>query len=246
MFGQQPRPQMHADRLDSGYRSQARRYRSKQQRPCDLCRQRKTQCKIPESGGACELCERLAHSCTFVLQPLSKKRGRPPETQSDSVQQSGILPEFDACNSESMAIDVGNFENRELQFNVDVDSQIPVSDQLSFLGQRSEAQNGGAVDWSYLSFPISEKIDCSSSVVRVTNPVKQLLLTTIMIFQAGYQQPVMAHLRDCSCFKPGQSKYMNSVRSNFRLMGRVPKQVMKIQRRYERWCPKIYHWKDTH
>ena len=158
MFGQQPRPQMRADRPESGYRSQARRYRSKQQRPCDLCRQRKTQCKIPESGGACELCDRLAHSCTFVLQPLSKKRGRPPEPQSDSAQQSGIQSEFDAYNSESMAMDAGSFENREIQFDIDVDSHIPVSDQLSFLAQRSEAQNA-AVDWSYLSFPISEKID---------------------------------------------------------------------------------------
>lgn len=57
-----------------------------------------------------------------------------------------------------MAIDAGSFENRELQFDIDVDSHIPVSDQLSFLAQRSEAQNA-AVDWSYLSFPISEKID---------------------------------------------------------------------------------------
>ena len=165
MFGQQSLSHMHADMPDPVYRSQARRYRSKQQRPCDLCRQRKTQCKIPDSGGACELCEKLSHSCKFVLQPLSKKRGRPPETQSDSAQQRSIQSKFVAYNGDPMAIDVSNFESTELQFDIDVDSHImpPVSDQLPFLGQRSEAQ-GGAVDWSYLNFPISEKTDCSSIV----------------------------------------------------------------------------------
>jgi len=165
MSSQQPLSHMRADRPDPVYRSQARRYRSKQQRPCDLCRQRKTQCKIPDSGGACELCDKLSHSCTFVLQPLSKKRGRPPETQSESAQQRGIQSEFDAYNGDSMAIDVGTFENTELQFDIDVDSHMmpPVPDQLSFLGQRSEAQ-AGAIDWSYLNFPISEKIDSSSSL----------------------------------------------------------------------------------
>jgi hypothetical protein len=165
MFGQQPQSHMRLDRPDPVYRSQARRYRSKRQRPCDLCRQRKTQCKIPDSGGACELCDKLSQSCTFVLQPLSKKRGRPPETQSDSAQQRGIQSEFDAYNGDPMSIDVGTFENTELQFDIDVDSHTmpSVSDQLSFLGQRAEAQAGG-IDWSYLNFPISEKIDCSSSV----------------------------------------------------------------------------------
>ena len=165
MFGQQPLSHMRPDRPDPVYRSQARRYRSKRQRPCDLCRQRKTQCKIPDSGGACELCDKLSQSCTFVLQPLSKKRGRPPETQSDSTQQRGMQSEFDAYNGDPMSIDVGTFENTELQFDIDVDSHTmpPVSDQLSFLGQRAEAQAGG-IDWSYLNFPISEKIDCSSSL----------------------------------------------------------------------------------
>lgn len=165
MFGQQPLSHMHADRLDPVYRSQARRYRSKQQRPCDLCRQRKTHCKIPDSSGACELCDRLSRNCTFVLQPVSKKRGLPPETQSDSVQQRGIRSEFDAYNGDPMTIDVGTFDHTELQCDIDVDSHLipPMSDQLSILGQRSEAQ-AGAVDWSYLNFPISEKINCSSGV----------------------------------------------------------------------------------
>jgi hypothetical protein len=164
MFGQQPLSHMRPDRPEPVYRSQARKYRSKRQRPCDLCRQRKTQCKIPDSGGACELCDKLSHSCTFVLQPLSKERGRPPETQANSAQQRGIRSEFDAYSGDPMAIDIGTFENTELQFDIDVDPHTmpPVSDQLSFLGQRSVVQ-ASAIDWSYLNFPISENIDSFSS-----------------------------------------------------------------------------------
>ena len=162
MFSQQPISHMQPDRPDPGYRSQARKYRSKRQRPCDLCRQRKTQCKIPGSGGACELCDKLGHNCTFVLQPLSKERWRPPETQSHPAQQRVTQSDFDGYNGDPMAIDVGSYENTELQFHIDVDSHTmaPASDQPSFLGQRSEAQ-AGAIDWSYLNFPISKKIDCS-------------------------------------------------------------------------------------
>ncbi|KAL6247635.1 Fungal specific transcription factor [Rhinocladiella similis] len=57
-----------------------------------------------------------------------------------------------------MVIDVGAFENADLEFDIDVDSHTlpPVSDQFSFLRQGApESQGGGAIDWSYLTFPIS-------------------------------------------------------------------------------------------
>ncbi len=153
MFGQQSPSHMRPDMLDNTeYRSQARKYRSKRQRPCDICRQRKSQCKIPGSGGACELCHKLGRSCTFVLQPLKKERWLPPETQSSSAQHRDIHPD----SSDPMAIDIGAGENTDLQFNVDVDSQTttPLSGELPFLG-RSDSQ-AGAIDWSYLNFPICE------------------------------------------------------------------------------------------
>ena len=68
----------------------------------------------------------------------------------------------------------------------------------------------------------------------------------IMIFQADYRQPVMAHLRHCGGTKTPQVKQLNSKVSNFWLMQMAPKQVMKIQRRYETRCPKIYPWRDMH
>lgn len=155
---------MRPDKSDSVYESHARKYRSKRQRPCDLCRQRKTQCKIPGSGGACELCQKLARSCTFVSQPSRRQRYRPPDTPSNSAQHRGTQSDFDAYDGASIAVDVGVFENMDLQFDLDVDSQtMPrASDPASFLGQRSDPQPG-ADDWSYLNFPICKRIDLSSN-----------------------------------------------------------------------------------
>ena len=50
-----------------------RKYRSKKQRPCDLCRTRKIHCKLQADGARCELCQRLERQCTFVLGPLRRK-----------------------------------------------------------------------------------------------------------------------------------------------------------------------------
>ncbi|KEY71702.1 hypothetical protein S7711_02931 [Stachybotrys chartarum IBT 7711] len=53
--------------------STGRRYRSKKQRPCDLCRSRKIQCKLQGNEAACELCRKLGRQCTFVIAPLRRK-----------------------------------------------------------------------------------------------------------------------------------------------------------------------------
>ncbi|KAK1594611.1 fungal-specific transcription factor domain-containing protein [Colletotrichum navitas] len=46
-----------------------RRYRSKAQRPCDLCRARKALCNIPDPLQPCHLCKRIGRECTFVSNP---------------------------------------------------------------------------------------------------------------------------------------------------------------------------------
>lgn len=43
-----------------------RRYRSKAQRPCDLCRARKVLCNIPDPARPCQLCDRTGRPCTFL------------------------------------------------------------------------------------------------------------------------------------------------------------------------------------
>ncbi|KAJ5114110.1 hypothetical protein N7456_002644 [Penicillium angulare] len=59
----------------------ARKYRSRLQRPCDLCRTRKIQCKKQNDALACQKCSELSRVCTFVLQPV-KKKARPVEDHS--------------------------------------------------------------------------------------------------------------------------------------------------------------------
>lgn len=167
---------MRPDASDSTNGSQARKYRSKRQRPCDLCRQRKTQCKIPASGGACELCDKLGRSCTFVLQPLRKERWQPLETDSRPGRpftQTQAIPappygtqsDPNTYTDGPMAIDVADFENADLHFDIDVDSQtiLPMSSQLPFLRQRIDSQSG-PIDWSYLNFPICKSIACAANI----------------------------------------------------------------------------------
>ncbi|KAK2018539.1 fungal-specific transcription factor domain-containing protein [Colletotrichum eremochloae] len=53
-----------------------RRYRSKAQRPCDLCRARKALCSIPDPLQPCQLCKRIGRECTFVGNPSKRPKGR--------------------------------------------------------------------------------------------------------------------------------------------------------------------------
>ena len=53
--------------------SNGRRYRSKKQRPCDVCRSRKIQCKLHGNEVVCEMCKKLGRRCTYVLGPLRRK-----------------------------------------------------------------------------------------------------------------------------------------------------------------------------
>ena len=56
-----------------------RKYRSKLQRPCDLCRSRKVHCSIPYPSQPCTLCERTKRSCTFVEKTNRKSNKKKPK-----------------------------------------------------------------------------------------------------------------------------------------------------------------------
>ncbi|TIA92081.1 hypothetical protein E3P81_01670 [Wallemia ichthyophaga] len=60
----------------------ARPFRSRKQRPCDLCRRSKTRCFITESGPPCNECKQTNKSCTFQEAPQKRKRKLPlPQDQ---------------------------------------------------------------------------------------------------------------------------------------------------------------------
>lgn len=62
-----------------------RKYRSKKQRPCDLCRSRKTHCRISGSDSSCDLCKKRSRECTFLQKPL--KRAQISQINSDNVDR---------------------------------------------------------------------------------------------------------------------------------------------------------------
>lgn len=65
--------------------SNARKYRSKKHRPCDLCRTRKIQCKLQRDESACALCQKMGRQCTYVMGPLRRKT-RPP------IESHNVIP----------------------------------------------------------------------------------------------------------------------------------------------------------
>lgn len=70
---------------DSIAEQNGRKYRSKKQRPCDLCRSRKTHCRIMGSDSTCELCKKLSRQCTFVQKPL--RRAQNSQMNSDTIDR---------------------------------------------------------------------------------------------------------------------------------------------------------------
>ena len=71
-----------------------RRYRSKSQRPCDLCRTRKVLCNIPEPAKPCQLCEQTGRKCTFLRNPGRKQRERARGAQGGTPSPV-VLPDSD-------------------------------------------------------------------------------------------------------------------------------------------------------
>ncbi|GAA5979016.1 hypothetical protein JCM5350_004207 [Sporobolomyces pararoseus] len=55
----------------------ARPLRSKKQRPCDRCRQRKSRCAIAQIGQPCTECSQTDNPCTFLLPPPARPKKDP-------------------------------------------------------------------------------------------------------------------------------------------------------------------------
>lgn len=84
-----------------------RRYRSKSQRPCDLCRARKVLCNIPDPTRPCQLCDRTGRDCTFVGNPNKKPRdSRTRRLDSDGGGTPIVVPQPE----QALAQDAGVYE----------------------------------------------------------------------------------------------------------------------------------------
>lgn len=61
---------------------------SRPDRPCDICRKRKSRCVIKLGSSTCILCEFHKQSCTFEEQPVPRAKRKAPEPARDSKRRS--------------------------------------------------------------------------------------------------------------------------------------------------------------
>jgi Zn(2)-Cys(6) binuclear cluster domain-containing protein len=87
---------------DYGAVAGTRRYRSKAQRPCDLCRARKVLCNIPDPSQPCQLCTRIGRNCTFVGNPGKRQQSRAAAKGNSPSSAEGRGP----GNGQASAMDV--------------------------------------------------------------------------------------------------------------------------------------------
>ncbi|KAJ9136740.1 Fungal specific transcription factor domain protein [Pleurostoma richardsiae] len=125
-----------------------RKYRSKKQRPCDLCRSRKIQCKLQGNGVACEMCRKLGRGCTFVLGPLTRKYRACASSDNGSRTETGSLLPYDQQEDPAMG-EMSLSNNSDLHMAVDVDP-FWLPPELRLGGQTSS--NILNMDWSSMEF----------------------------------------------------------------------------------------------
>lgn len=101
-----------------------RRYRSKTQRPCDLCRSRKVLCNIPDPSRPCQLCDRTSRACTFQATPAKKRNHR----KSSYARRSPMSPLSDGNSNllgqETLSSREVNLipPNQQVQVTMDIDN----------------------------------------------------------------------------------------------------------------------------
>ncbi|KAI0150166.1 hypothetical protein GGR57DRAFT_199235 [Xylariaceae sp. FL1272] len=74
--------------------AQARPYRSKRHRPCDVCRRRKQACCM-DGEAPCRLCRELRTSCTFDEPPSKRRKGSPllPASAANPSASAYVVPD---------------------------------------------------------------------------------------------------------------------------------------------------------
>ncbi|KAH8168720.1 fungal specific transcription factor domain-containing protein [Sarocladium implicatum] len=145
-----------------------RKYRSKKQRPCDLCRTRKIHCKLQANGAGCELCRRLGRQCTFVLGPLRRKyrarngpedapeaaasqQRRSSHDQSERLDVTGMPPMegLEVNRLEETSAGLGDGDHWSLP--TDMRQQFAIQDMHSMMDYYGLDSNGVAADLPAIS-----------------------------------------------------------------------------------------------
>ncbi|KAG5809379.1 hypothetical protein H9Q74_002805 [Fusarium xylarioides] len=118
-----------------------RRYRSKSQRPCDLCRARKVLCNIPDPTRPCQLCDRTGRDCTFVGNP--NKKPRDSRTRREGGGTPIVVPQ------QVLAQDVGVYGALRMPDEIQSSGPEPGLDLTPLDGTVSQSifSPGGGINW---------------------------------------------------------------------------------------------------
>ena len=169
--------------------SGGRPYRSKKKRPCDLCRSRKTQCRILDGDATCELCKRLARDCTFVLQPLRKEPRQQLGSEIAADQQADRRQyEFEDNPEAPPLLPVPRPDDDDSSMALNA---TPIWLALEQGGRAPVTTPGSAshllpMDWSSFDFPISTLSKINQVELSGTNHAKDPSLGS---GHASYEQP---------------------------------------------------------
>lgn len=129
-----------------------RHYRSRKQKPCDLCRERKA-CCVRGQGGDCLLCSKRGRRCTFISKPLKRHYPSRPvgavsllDSNADSAGgvEPGSLSHNSAANVSEMrdhSQDVGLEAAQYVGLSADCDPFILANSPCQ------QAKSRGSIEW---------------------------------------------------------------------------------------------------
>ena len=118
-------------------RYEGRRYMSKSQRACDLCRSRKSACRTDRAGLPCRLCSSLGRQCTFDSGPVQRPARRPKKPDYHLPTGGGNTQ---SASSETMS-------NPSISHPMDLDGSLAAPPVVS-LESNSGLNYGRLEDWS--------------------------------------------------------------------------------------------------
>ena len=141
--------------LDAPPETTARKYRSKRQRPCDLCRTRKVQCKIPENQTRCELCKRLDRRCTFIIEPLRKECRLRHHGEGSTSRPSLNIPSVGGSREVPLPPVMLDLGNDEAEMDIDAGAfwTSPNPDHVSF--NPEDASQMVEMGWASVDFSLT-------------------------------------------------------------------------------------------
>lgn len=142
----------------------SRRYRSKAQRPCDLCRARKALCNIPDPARPCQLCDRTGRQCTFLAGTTSRATRSSASNHSADAVDGGADPrQYTASSADNALMEASAGLSPNFEQPSGDGLSIQWSSELEQLGQNETFMQDIPGFWS-LPYDDSSMMEAASTV----------------------------------------------------------------------------------